>query len=199
VRDDLVPAHEPRLQAAHRPWCRSSHRADSERRPDAAAPDGPLRRPRGHARSRRVPRLHRAVEHARVHPGAGTTSLGRVSPKMSSKPLDPLVASMSERGREFLARIGRRFGSVEVLAQAERTLRAHEQFGAQVRLHGFSSDDAKLLAAARDAAAARTRARPKLTDATYVSALEQAKHGRTRVRSVLSSAYRRLRMTGGAQ
>jgi hypothetical protein len=111
----------------------------------------------------------------------------------------PLVASMSESGREFLARIGRRFGSVEVLAQAQRTLGAHEQFGAQVRLHGFSEADAKLLAAARDAAAARSGTRTKQTDATYVSALEQAKHGRTRVRSVLSSAYRRLRMTGGAQ
>lgn len=113
--------------------------------------------------------------------------------------LDPLVASMSESGREFLARIGRRFGSAEVLAQAERTLSAHEQYGAQVRLHGFSDADAQLLEAARDAAAARSRTQPKLTDAAYVHALEQAKHGRVRARSVLSSAYRRLRMIGGAQ
>lgn len=122
---------------------------------------------------------------------------------MSTMSIDPLVASMSASGREFLARIGRRFGSEEVLAQARRTLGAHERFGAQVRLHGFSEADAKLLAAATDWAAsgaqARTRARPKVTDANYVHALEQAKNGRTRARSVLTSAYRRLRMTGGAE
>jgi hypothetical protein len=130
---------------------------------------------------------------------------------MSTMSIDPLVASMSASGREFLARIGRRFGSEEVLAQARRTLGAHERFGAQVRLHGFSEADAKLLAAATESAAtraasgaasgaqARTRARPKVTDANYVHALEQAKNGRTRARSVLTSAYRRLRMTGGAE
>lgn len=126
---------------------------------------------------------------------------------MSTMLIDPLVASMSASGREFLARIGRRFGSEEVLAQARRTLGAHERFGAQVRLHGFSEADAKLLAAATDWAATRTasgtqahiRARPKVTDGNYVHALEQAKNGRTRARSVLTSAYRRLRMTGGAE
>ncbi|PRQ03115.1 hypothetical protein [Enhygromyxa salina] len=115
--------------------------------------------------------------------------------------LDPL-ASMSPSGRAFLARIGRRFGTEEVLAQARQTLTAHGRFGGELRLHGFSQADANLLAAAREAAAARsqsTRARAglKVTDSNYVLGLVQAKNGRTRARSVLSATYRRLRATGG--
>ncbi|KIG19563.1 hypothetical protein DB30_00072 [Enhygromyxa salina] len=109
---------------------------------------------------------------------------------------------MSETGRAFLARIGRRFGTEEVLAQAGQTLAAHGRFGDQLRLHGFSNDDAKLLAAAREAAAARNktsraRAGLKVTDSTYVLGLTEAKNARARARSVLSSTYRRLRATGG--
>lgn len=111
--------------------------------------------------------------------------------------LDPLVCSMSTSGREFLTRIGRRFGTHEVLAQARQTLGAHGRFGAELRTHGFSEADAKLLAAARDAAAAHTRTGLKVTDADYVRGIEEAKHSRARARSVLSSAYRRLRAIAG--
>lgn len=111
---------------------------------------------------------------------------------------DPLAASMSRSGREFLARIGRRFGTREVQAQARHTLAALDRLGPQLRDHGFGEDDARLLAAASEAAAARRR-EVKVTDSAYVFGLDQAKSSRGRARSVLLCAYRRLRMTGGPE
>lgn len=104
---------------------------------------------------------------------------------------------MSESARSFLSRIGRRFGSREVLAQAEATLVAQERFSAELRLHGFGDADASLLAAARAAAAERAGGRSVGTDRAYVLALDDAKTSRARARSVLTSAYRRLRGAGG--
>ena len=108
----------------------------------------------------------------------------------------PLVAELSPSGREFLARIGRRFGTRAVLAQAGHTLDALARHGDALREYGFGADEAKLLAAARDAAKARKRTQAKLTDAVYVHGLEEAKAARDQARLVLSSAYRRLRMFG---
>lgn len=111
--------------------------------------------------------------------------------------LDPVLASIPEGARELLARIGRRFGSREVQAQARQTLIALGRFAAELRLHGFGDADARLLAGARAEAALRTRVRAKVTDRDYVVGLGEAKTSRARARSVLSSAYRRLRASGG--
>lgn len=112
--------------------------------------------------------------------------------------LESLLSPLSDDARAFLARVGRRFGTQEVLAQAKQTLEAHRRFANDLRLHGFSAADRDRLAAARIAAASLVRADTKITDRDYVQALGEAKDSRARARSVLLSAYRRLRASGGS-
>jgi hypothetical protein len=112
--------------------------------------------------------------------------------------LDSLLAPLSDEAKAFLGRIGRRFGTQEVLAQAKFTLTAHGRFANDLRLHGFSIADRDRLAAAREVAASLARADTKVTDRDYVLALAEAKNSRARARSVLLSAYRRLRASGGS-
>jgi hypothetical protein len=112
--------------------------------------------------------------------------------------VETLLAPLSDDARKFLGRVGRRFGTREVLAQAKHTLTAHGRFGHELRLHGFSAADGDRLAAAREAAASLTRLDEKVTDRDYVLALSDAKTSRARARSVLLSAYRRLRASGGS-
>jgi hypothetical protein len=112
--------------------------------------------------------------------------------------IESLLAPLSDDARAFLGRVGRRFGTQEVLAQAKHTLTARGRFGNEVRLHGFSAADGDRLAAAREAAASIARVDEKITDREYVLALVEAKTSRARARSVLLSAYRRLRASGGS-
>ena len=119
---------------------------------------------------------------------------GDTLPSMSA---DNLLSPLSDEARTFLARIGRRFGTQEVQAQAKRTLVAHGRFENELRLHGFSLADRDRLASARILATSLVRPDTKVTDRRYVDALGEAKTARARARSVLLSAYRRLRATGG--
>lgn len=111
---------------------------------------------------------------------------------------ESLLAPIDDEARAFLARVGRRFGTQEVLAQAKHTLAAHARFSNELRLHGFSTADRDRLVAAREAAAAFGRRDGKVTDRDYVLALGEAKDSRARARSVLLSAFRRLRASGGS-
>lgn len=112
--------------------------------------------------------------------------------------IESLLAPLSDDARAFLGRVGRRFGTQEVLAQAKHTLASHSQLPTELRLHGFSAADGERLAAARKAAASLARLDTKVTDRDYVLALVEAKTSRGRARSVLLSAYRRLRASGGS-
>jgi hypothetical protein len=112
--------------------------------------------------------------------------------------IESLLSPLSDDARSFLGRVGRRFGTNEVLAQAKQTLAAHGRFADELRLHGFSAADAERLAAAREVASSLGRADTKVTDRDYVLALVEAKTCRGRARSVLLSAYRRLRASGGS-
>lgn len=112
--------------------------------------------------------------------------------------IESLLSPLSDDARAFLGRVGRRFGTQEVLAQAKHTLGAYNQLPTELRLHGFSAADAERLAAARKAAASLARLDAKVTDRDYVLALVEAKTSRGRARSVLLSAYRRLRASGGS-
>jgi hypothetical protein len=112
--------------------------------------------------------------------------------------IESLLSPLSDEARNFLGRVGRRFGTHEVLDQAEYTLASHSRFTNELRLHGFSADDRKQLANARAAAASLARLDKKITDRDYVAALGEAKTSRARARSVLLSAYRRLRASGGS-
>jgi hypothetical protein len=110
--------------------------------------------------------------------------------------IESLLAPLSDDARAFLGRVGRRFGTQEVRAQAKYTLAAHDRFANELRLHGFSAADGQRLAAAREAASSLGRIDEKVTDRNYVQALVQAKTSRARARSVLLGAYRRLRALG---
>jgi hypothetical protein len=112
--------------------------------------------------------------------------------------VESLLAPLSDEAKAFLGRIGRRFGTQEVLAQAKFTLAAHGRYANDLRLHGFSIADRDRLVLAREAAAALVRADTKVTDRNYTQALGEAKDSRARARSVLLSAYRRLRACGGS-
>jgi hypothetical protein len=112
--------------------------------------------------------------------------------------LESFLAPLSDEARALLGRIGRRFGTREVLAQARHTLVGHGRFAVELRIHGFSAADAARLAEARAIAQSLPRADLKITDRTYVLAVAEAKNSRGRARSVLLSAYRRLRASGGA-
>lgn len=112
--------------------------------------------------------------------------------------IESLLSPLSDEARSFLGRVGRRFGTQEVRAQAKQTLEAHGRFAPELRLHGFSAADAQRLAQARLASASLTRSDTKVTDRNYVQALADAKTSRARARSVLLSAYRRFRAAGGS-
>jgi hypothetical protein len=112
--------------------------------------------------------------------------------------IESLLSPLSDDARAFLGRVGRRFGSQEVRAQAKHTLGAHGRFANELRLHGFSADDGKRLAAAFAAAKSLGRLDNKVTDRNYVQALVEAKTSRARARSVLLSTYRRLRAAGAS-
>lgn len=112
--------------------------------------------------------------------------------------IESLLSPLSDDARSFLGRVGRRFGTQEVRAQAQHTLAAHGRFTNELRLHGFSAADGQRLAAAREAAVSLARIDTKVTDRNYVMALVEAKTCRARARSVLLSAYRRLRASGGS-
>jgi hypothetical protein len=112
--------------------------------------------------------------------------------------VESLLSPLSDDARAFLGRVGRRFGTKEVLAQAKYTLTAHGRFADELRLHGFSAADRNRLAAALEAARSLPRIDTKVTDREYVNALGEAKNSRARARSVLLSAYRRLRASGGS-
>jgi hypothetical protein len=112
--------------------------------------------------------------------------------------IESLLSPLSDDARAFLGRVGRRFGTQAVLAQAKQTLAAHSQLPTELRLHGFSAADAERLATARQVAASLARLDTKVTDRDYMLALVEAKTSRGRARSVLLSAYRRLRASGGS-
>lgn len=109
-----------------------------------------------------------------------------------------LLSSLSTDAKAFLGRIGRRFGTQQVQAQARQTLMAYANCSTELRLHGFGDRDRDRLAAALDVAAKLERPEPKHTDRPYVRALVEAKNARGRARSVLLSAYRRMRSSSEA-
>ena len=101
-----------------------------------------------------------------------------------------------------MAAIGRQFGSVDTLAQAEDALAACDKYGSLLADHGFVANDIERLSAARQAlrqlgvgSDAPVSAR-KQTSLRYVRALRDGKTLRLRARSILHIVMQRLADTG---
>lgn len=100
--------------------------------------------------------------------------------------------------RHELILVGRKFGSEDTLAQAEKTSNALKTYGAKLALWGFNDEDTKRLGEARDALIAAgvgreaVRVGKKTTNNAYAAALETGKSRRLQARSVLSGARRVL-------
>lgn len=109
---------------------------------------------------------------------------------------DPEKIAANSRQELILA--GRKFGSEDTLAQAEKTSNALKIYGARLALWGFNDEDTKQLAEARDALIAAgvgrevVRVGKKTTNKAYAAALETGKSKRLQARSVLSGARRVL-------
>jgi hypothetical protein len=88
------------------------------------------------------------------------------------------------------------------LAQANKTLKALQTYGARLSLWGFNEEDMKRLEGARDALITAgvgrelERVGKKTTNSAYTAALETGKSRRLRARSVLTGARRVLAEQG---
>lgn len=90
-------------------------------------------------------------------------------------PLD--IALLSPRARERYLAIGRRYASGDTLAQAHKTLAAHDKYGALLVPYGFGMGDASRLAETRDQLHAR---KVDHTQATNDRKVVRNKHATTR-------------------
>lgn len=107
--------------------------------------------------------------------------------------------------RHDLIEVGRKFGSEDMLAQAEQTLKALQTHGAKIALRGFNAEDRKHLSDARDALIAAgagqetARVDKKTTNKAHAEAMKTGKAKRIRARSVLSGAMRVLTTQGDTE
>lgn len=114
------------------------------------------------------------------------------------------IDAISPKARAEYIRVGRWWGSKDTLAQANDTLRAIDMHGAAIAAFGFSIEDGKRLALARDAlqdaGVGRTiaEATKKVTSRAYLDAMREAKNARLSARSVLANVERVLREQEGA-
>lgn len=116
-------------------------------------------------------------------------------------PLD--VSKISPAARATFIQNGRKFGSRDTLAQANKTLKGLETHAAKLEDHGFGPDDVNDLKSARDGLIAAgvsredKRVDKKTTSQTYADSMRAAQQVRLRARSVLKSAMRVLIQSGG--
>ncbi|AKT36732.1 hypothetical protein [Chondromyces crocatus] len=112
------------------------------------------------------------------------------------------LSAMSANVRQDYIRIGRGFGSVATLAQANKHLQALGKFGAELTRHGFSAADAAQLASARDAleraAVDRSGVRGgnRTTLQTHRELLAAARRERRAARTIVLATARALRQGG---
>ncbi len=105
---------------------------------------------------------------------------------------DPLT--IAPEARAHYIRIGKRFGSDDTLAQADKTLAALRDYGDSVARTGFGSGQASILTDVRDELSAASvhrleaRADKKVTDAALLDAMRDGKTARFTVRAALSAA-----------
>lgn len=116
-------------------------------------------------------------------------------------PLD--LSAIAPAARKSLIQSGRKFGSNDTLAQANKTLKALESHAAKLADLGFGPDDIEDLQSARDALMAAgvsredKRVGKKTTSQAYTDAMRAAQQIRLRARSVLKAAKRVLAHSGG--
>lgn len=101
------------------------------------------------------------------------------------------IATLAPRARERYLAIGRRYGSEDVLAQAHKTLLAHQKYGHLLVAYGFGLRDAERLAQGRDRLHAskvdRTHVSTdrKILRSSHTGARRRARDERICIRSVL--------------
>jgi hypothetical protein len=101
------------------------------------------------------------------------------------------IASLAPRARERYLAIGRRYGSEDVLAQAHKTLLAHDKYGHLLVAYGFGLRDAERLALGRDrlhvSLVGRSHASTdrRILRGSHADARRRARDERICVRSVL--------------
>lgn len=115
------------------------------------------------------------------------------------------LSSLSPKARASYIRIGRRYGSGETLAQADRTITALGSYAVHLVAHGFGPADvqrledvqASLVAAGVSRAGAKQQKGVHST--TFGATMSAARTCRQSVRSVLTSVRRDLDEAGGAE
>jgi len=114
------------------------------------------------------------------------------------------LSTLSPSARTSYLVLGRQYSSNDTLDQAIQTLQGLAAHGADLVPHGFSAADAAQLQEARDAISAATvgritaRGGKKVTNATYLAALQSGKATRDSARAVLLGARRTLHDLGDA-
>lgn len=115
-------------------------------------------------------------------------------------PLD--LSKIPPAARKALIQNGKKFGSGDTLAQANKTLKGLETHGAKLEEHGFGPDDVEELKSARDGLVAAgvsredKRVNKKSTNQAHADAMRTAQQVRLRSRSVLKAARRVIAQTG---
>lgn len=108
------------------------------------------------------------------------------------------------QAKDKLIELGRRFGSSDTLAQAERTQNGYTQHGSVLEGHGYGPADAAALGEYMQALIAAgvtregTRVGKKVTDIQYLGVMRAGKQLRSRARSVLRNTVSILGMQAGA-
>lgn len=116
-------------------------------------------------------------------------------------PLD--LSKIHPVARKAFIQSGRKFGSKDTLAQADKTLNGLAVHAAKLEDHGFGPDDVNELKSAREQLIAAgvsredKRVGKKTTSDAYTAAMRNAQQVRLRARSVLKAAKRVLAQTGG--
>lgn len=116
--------------------------------------------------------------------------------------LDLDAFSPAARARQI--KVGQSFGSQDTLNQANRTLAAFGDYGAQVTSFGFNAKDAQQLKDARDMLVAAgvdresSRGKKKVTSQALTGALKQGQQARLRARAILHGVLEDLEDLGAA-
>ncbi|MRG92279.1 hypothetical protein [Polyangium spumosum] len=111
-------------------------------------------------------------------------------------PID--TSTIAPKARQEYLRIGKQFGSADTLKQANKTLEAFEKHGSALKNHGFIAADATRLSDARDTLIAAGFGRAevqgdrKLTNKSFVAALQEGKTTRETARSILHAGHNAL-------
>ncbi len=110
-----------------------------------------------------------------------------------SKTVPVDLAAISPEARRRYIRIGRRYKTPNVLAQADQSVQALEQYGAIVALHGFGAEeqerfvDGRVMLQGRQEGKDQAVAQRSITGQTYEVAVENGKAARQTARTTLQT------------